>query len=182
MDIETGKVSKDIKTTWQDASKAVESVGSAMSQIEDPAAKVMGTVAQAIASIALGAAEAIKQPKPWPAWIAFAAAATATMVSTIASIHSATGYAQGGIVDGTQGGFVGGTAYSGDNVGNVRLNSGELVLNHAQQSALAAELEGNPMQNLELSTRISGRFLEIAINNDSRSRSRGKLVTSTSRT
>jgi hypothetical protein len=177
-------VSKDIKATWQDAAKAVESVGSAMSQIEDPAAKVMGTVAQAIASVALGAAEAIKNYKTWQGWdwVAFAATATGTMISTIASIHSATGYAQGGIVDGTQGGFVGGMAYSGDNVGNVRLNSGELVLNHAQQSALAAELEGNPMQNLELSTRISGRFLEIAINNDSRSRSRGKLVTSTSRT
>jgi hypothetical protein len=184
IDIETGKVSKDIKATWQDAAKAVESVGSAMSQIEDPAAKVMGTVAQAIASVALGTAEAIKNYRTWQGWdwVAFAATATGTMISTIASIHSATGYAQGGIVDGTQGGFVGGTAYSGDNVGNVRLNSGELVLNHAQQSALAAELEGNPMQNLELSTRISGRFLEIAINNDSRSRSRGKLVTSTSRT
>jgi hypothetical protein len=182
IDIETGKVSKDIKATWQDAAKAVESVGSAMSQIEDPAAKVMGTVAQAIASVALGAGKAIDQAGtgsaggPW-GWIAFAAAATATMISTIASIHSATGYAQGGIVDGTQGGFVGGTAYSGDNVGNVRLNSGELVLNHAQQSNLAAELEGNPMQNLHLSTAISGRFLKIAIDNDSRSRNKGKLVT-----
>jgi hypothetical protein len=177
INVKTGEVGKKMKTDWQDAAKAVESVGSAMSQIEDPAAKVMGTVAQAIASIALGAAEAIKQPKPWPAWIAFAAAATATMISTIATIHSATGYAQGGIVDGTQGGFVGGMAYSGDNVGNVRLNSGEVVLNHAQQSNLAAELEGNPMQNLHLSTTISGRFLKIAIDNDSRSRNKGKLVT-----
>jgi hypothetical protein len=99
------------------------------------------------------------------------------MISTISAIHSATGYAQGGIVDGTQGGFVGGMAYSGDNVGNVRLNSGEVVLNHAQQSNLAAELEGNPMQNLHLSTAISGRFLKIAIDNDSRSRNKGKLVT-----
>jgi hypothetical protein len=99
------------------------------------------------------------------------------MISTIASIHSATGYAQGGIVDGTQGGFVGGTAYSGDNVGNVRLDSGELVLSRAQQSSLAAELEGNPMQNIRLSTAISGRFLKIAIDNDSRSRNKGKLVT-----
>lgn len=179
IDIETGKVSKDIKGTWQDAAKAVESVGSAMSQIEDPAAKVMGTVAQAIASIALGAAEAIKNYKTFKGWdwVAFAATATATMISTIASIHSSTGYAQGGIVDGTQGGFVGGMAYSGDNVGNVRLNSGELVLNHAQQSALAAELEGNPMKNLRLSTAISGRFLKIAIDNDSRSRNKGKLMT-----
>ena len=179
IDIETGKVSKDIKATWQDAAKAVESVGSAMSQIEDPAAKVMGTVAQAIASVALGAAEAIKNYKTWQGWdwVAFAATATATMISTISSIHSATGYAQGGIVDGTQGGFVGGMAYSGDNVGNVRLDSGELVLSRAQQSSLAAELEGNPMQNLHLSTAISGRFLKIAIDNDSRSRNKGKLVT-----
>ena len=99
------------------------------------------------------------------------------MISTIASVHSATGYAQGGIVDGTQGGFVGGTAYSGDNVGNVRLDSGELVLSRAQQSSLAAELEGNPMQNIRLSTAISGRFLKIAIDNDSRSRNKGKLMT-----
>jgi hypothetical protein len=179
IDIETGKVSKDIKATWQDAAKAVEAVGSAMNSIEDPAAKVMGTIAQAVASIALGAGKAIAQYKTFTGWdwIAFAATATATMISTIASVHSATGYAQGGIVDGTQGGFVGGTAYSGDNVGNVRLDSGEVVLNHAQQSNLAAELEGNPMQNLHLSTTISGRFLKIAIDNDSRSRNKGKLVT-----
>ena len=180
IDIETGKVSKDIKATWQDAAKAVESVGSAMSQIEDPAAKVVGTVAQAIATIALGYASATKMAAetegPW-AWIAFAATGLATMLTTISTIHSATGYAQGGIVDGTQGGFVGGMAYSGDNVGNVRLDSGELVLSRAQQSSLAAELEGNPMQNLNLSTTISGRFLKITIDNDSRSRNKGKLVT-----
>lgn len=180
----TGKIDefkgiKQISKDWQAASSAIQAVGSAMSQIEDPAAKVMGTIAQAIATIALGYAQATASAAklgPW-AWIAFAATGLATMISTISAIHSATGYAQGGIVDGRAGGFVGGTAYSGDNVGNVRLDSGELVLNKSQQSNLASALDGNPMSSLNLTAAVSGEQILLVANRTTRRQGKGELLT-----
>lgn len=188
LDFKTGNItklakdSKDLAKDWSAAGSAISSVSAAMSQIDDPAAKVIGTIAQAVAAVALGASQAIAQASngsaggPW-GWIAFAAAATATMISTIATIHNATGYAQGGIVDGRGGGFVGGMAYSGDNVGNVRLNSGELVLNRAQQNNLANQLEGESVwQNLVLETVISGEDIRLVLNDNGRRTGRGEYV------
>lgn len=58
----------------------------------DPSAKVAGLVMQAIGNVALSFSQAMATPKdPW-SWIALAAAGTATMISTIAAIHSASGY------------------------------------------------------------------------------------------
>jgi hypothetical protein len=180
INFKTGEVknqAKEMTKDWNSAAKAIQSVGSSMSQIEDPAAKVVGTVAQAIATIALSFSQAMLTPKdPW-SWIAAAAAGTATMISTISAIHSATGYAQGGIVDGRGGGFVGGTAYSGDNVGNVRLDSGELVLNKSQQSNLASALDGNPMSSLNLTAVVSGEQILLVANRTTRRQGKGELVT-----
>ena len=166
--------------SWKDAATAVQAVGSAMQGIEDPAAKVMGTIAQAIASIALGYAQATVQAGetggPW-AWIAFAASGLATMLSTISAIHSATGYAQGGIVDGRGGGFVPGNTFSGDNVGNVFLDSGELILNKSQQNSLANVLTGNPMSSMRLSAVVSGEQILLVANRTTRRQGRGELVT-----
>ena len=188
LDFKTGNItklakdSKDLAKDWSAAGSAISSVSAAMSQIDDPAAKVIGTIAQAVAAVALGASQAIAQASngsaggPW-GWIAFAAAATATMISTIATIHNATGFAQGGIVDGRGGGFVGGMAYSGDNVGNVRLDSGELVLNRAQQNNLANQLEGGSVwQNLVLETVISGEDIRLVLNDNGRRTGRGEYV------
>jgi hypothetical protein len=166
-----------MKDGWQDAADAIQTVGSAMSQIEDPAAKVIGTVAQAIATVALGYAQATAQAAsagPW-AWIAFAATGLATMISTIASIHSATGYANGGIVKGN--------SYSGDNIfgGAAMVNAGELVLNRAQQGNLASALQGSGVQNMHLETSISMEQLRIGLTNNSMRRGKGEYVTSNRR-
>lgn len=178
----TGKIDefkgiKQISKDWLAASSAIQAVGSAMSQIEDPAAKVMGTIAQAIATIALTFAKSLDKTFGTWDWIAAAAAGTATMISTISAIHSATGYAQGGIVDGRTGGFVGGTAYSGDNVGNVRLDSGELVLNKSQQNNLASALDGNPMNSLNLTAVVSGEQILLVANRTTRRQGKGELLT-----
>lgn len=166
-----------MKGGWQDAADAIQAVGSAMSQIEDPAAKVIGTVAQAIATVALGYAQATAQAAsagPW-AWIAFAATGLATMISTIAAIHSATGYANGGIVKGN--------SYSGDNIfgGAAMVNAGELVLNRAQQGNLASALQGSGVQNMHLETSISMEQLRIGLTNNSMRRGKGEYVTSNRR-
>lgn len=167
-----------MKGSWREAAQAIQGVGSAMSQIENPAARVVATIAQAIASVALGAGEALSKHKggPW-SWIAAAASVTATMISTIAAIHSATGYASGGIVDGRGGGTVGGSNPSGDLV-PARLNSGELILNRAQQGNLAAQLDGmGGLGQLRLTATLSGEDMRVALSNNARRRGRGEYVT-----
>ena len=173
---DTKKDSKELGKNWKDAAGAILGVGSAMSQIEDPAAKVMGTVAQAIATVALGAAQAIATPKdPWT-WIAFAATATATMISTIASIHAATGYASGGVIKGN--------SYSGDNIigmvdggGIVGLNAGEIVLNKAQTANVANELTNNQPRAMRVNGRISGHDIVLAADRSLAQEGKGHIVT-----
>ena len=167
---------KNVAAEWQSAASAISAVGAAMSQIEDPAAKVMGTIAQAIATIALTFASSLKGTvTPWD-WIAAAAAGTATMISTISAIHSATGYAQGGIVKGN--------SYSGDNIGAmvdnsqlVGLNAGEVVLTKAMQNNLAGQLQGGGLQNLHLEAVVTGEHLRFILNSNGRRTGRGEYVT-----
>ena len=180
VDKQIKKQTKGMKGGWEDAAGAIQAVGSAMSQIEDPAAKVIGTVAQAIATIALGYAQATTQAAtagPW-AWIAFAATGLATMISTISAIHSATGYAQGGMIKGN--------SYSGDNIGGmvdggaggfVGLNAGEIVLNRAQTGNLASQLQGNGFGNARLVGRLKGRDILISIDRELSATGKGQLVT-----
>jgi hypothetical protein len=83
--------------------------------------------------------------------------------------------AGGGIVRAAQG-YVPGNNYSGDMVPAL-LNSGELVLNRAQQNSLANELQGNGMHNMRLRTEVSGRNLIVVIENDLKATGKGQLVT-----
>ena len=177
---EAGKDAKSATKDFQQAASAIGSVGSALSSIEDPSAKVAGIVAQAIATVASAFAGALGTDQTtksniW-AFIAAAAASTATMVSTIASIHSATGYAQGGMIKGN--------SYSGDNIlgmvdggGIVGLNAGEIVLNQAQTANVANALEGSGMRGIDLSASVSGEQILLVANRTTRRQGRGELVT-----
>ena len=178
INFETGKQkenAKNMKKEWSAAASAIQSVGSAMSQIEDPAAKVVGTVAEAIASVALGYAQATVQAAdlgPW-AWIAFAAAGAATMVSTIATIKSATkgGFAEGGIVPGN--------SYSGDllRTSDYGINSGELILSRSQQDNIASQLtEGDSVGSVASLPYVLGDKIVLGVNNWGRKTGRGELV------
>ena len=172
IDLKTGgvtKQAKDMTKNWQSAAQAIQQVGSAMQGIEDPAAKVMGTIAQAIATIALGYAQATTQAAtmgPW-AWVAFAATGLATMLSSISAIHSATGFAEGGMVQGN--------TYSMDQV-PAMLNAGEVVLNKAQQGALASQLQDGGGGGFGVS-HISGEQIWVALNRYAKRTGRGELVT-----
>jgi hypothetical protein len=128
----------------------------------------MGTVMEAIANVALGYAQATVQAStmgPW-AWAAFALSGLATMLSTISAIHSATGYAEGGIVKGNH--------YSGDMMdgGSFGINAGELVLNKAQQNSLASELSSGEGRTLRVVGKISGT--DILLSADRSLRLQGK--------
>ena len=183
LDVDTGqiitatkKVDKDVKAiaaSAQAVSTVVGSIGQAFNAIEDPAAKVMGTVMQAIATVAGGYATASAQAAalgPW-AWIAFAATGLATMLNMINTIHSSTGYANGGIVKGN--------SYSGDNIyggPDAMVNAGELVLSRSQQGNLASQLQGSGLGGLNLDTVISGEDIRLVLNNNGRRTGKGEYV------
>ena len=156
---------------WKKAGTAIGLFGSAISAIKDPAAQVAATIAQAVASIALAYSQALAKDQPtksniW-AFIAASAAAMVSMMTTISQIHSATGYAQGGIVDGN--------SYSGDNV-PIMANAGEVVLTKAMQANLANQLEGGGMSGLGPS-RISGEQIYITLNRYLKRSGQGELMT-----
>ena len=156
---------------WKRAGTAIGLFGSALSAIKDPAAQVAATVAQAIATVALAYSQSLAEDQGtksniW-AFIAAAAAATISMVTTIASIHSATGYAHGGIVDGN--------SFSGDNV-PIMANAGEVVLTKAMQSNLANQLDGAGLQGLGPSS-VSGEQIYVVLNRYTRRSGKGELVT-----
>ena len=173
----TGGNKKDAKETaksWQGAAQAVQSVGSAMSSIEDPAAKVTGTVAQAIANIALGYSQAMLAPKDPVSWIAFGASGLVQMLAMISAIHSATGYAHGGMIKGN--------SYSGDNIGGlvdgsqlVGLNAGEVVLNASQQQNLASNLKGAGGE-MKIVGVLSGENVVLMADRWGRRTGRGELL------
>ena len=154
------QTANDSKKSFQGAASAVSAMGNALGSIKDPGVQIMGMIGQAIASIALGFAQAsAKEGKGgiWY-WIAATAAGLATMVATISSIHSATGYAQGGIVQGN--------SYSGDNLyggPDAMVNAGELVLTKAQQSTLASQLQGNGINGMNISGRIKGTDIILSV-------------------
>lgn len=180
IDFETGNISNVIQDinaivkTARTTAHVVGSIGEAFNAIEDPAAKVAGTVMQAIATVALGYAQATLMSAsmgPW-AWIAFAATGLATMLTTVSAIHSATGYAEGGIVKGN--------TYSGDQIqangGTIGLNAGEVVLNRAQSGVLAAQLS-NSGSGMHIVGQIAGEKIVLVANRYFKRTGQGEIVT-----
>ena len=171
LDVKTGGVEEaqqQVDNLADNVNKAIGvfgQLGGVMEQIDDPGAKVAGIVMGAVAEVAGTFAASLKGTfTPWD-WIAAAISGVSTMIATISAIKSATsgGFASGGIIPGN--------SFSGDNLrtSDYGINAGELVLNKAQQSNLAGQLNSNPMGNLKLATEISGRNLRVVLNNDNRS-------------
>jgi hypothetical protein len=170
---------KEAADSWKAAASAISSAGGALQSIEDPAGQIAGLVAQAIATVAQAYAQALStdwstKSNIW-AFIGAAAASTASMIATISAIHSATGYAQGGIVKGN--------SYSGDNVpalvdGSqmVGLNAGEVVLTRAMQSNLAGQLQ-NGGNRIQVVGRLSGEQLFLCAERWSKRTGKGEFVT-----
>ena len=169
---------KQQKMAYNLAGQAAQSFGAALQGIEDPAAKAVGTVMQAVASIALGFAMASSNANTagtgW-GWLAWLAAGTAAMATTIATVHSLTGYAEGGMIKGN--------SYSGDNLmamgpsGLIGLNAGEIVLNQAQQANVASGLRGGAMGGMSLKAKVKGTELLVWLDNSLAQSGRGELVT-----
>ena len=153
---ELAKAAQQQQMAFGMAGQAAENLGAALAGMDDPAARAAGTVISAIANIALGFGQAVASAGsmgPW-AWLAYVAAGTAALATTISTVHSLTGYATGGMVEGN--------TYSGDQI-PAMLNAGEVVLNRAQQSTLASQLQEGGMRNLNLSGRIRGTDIILSV-------------------
>ena len=171
------KTAQDTASAWQAATRAISNAGNAMTNLEDPSAKVAGIVMQAIANIALGFAQASASPATGLAgvfgWIAAVTAGVATMTATIAQIKSATEYH-------AQGGMVGTSPFipKGTDTVPAMLTPGEIVLNAAQQRNMANNLQGtsNVVMQSSGESRISGEDIITVINAYGRRTGRGEIL------
>lgn len=127
------------------AGTACQALGGAMQQLgSDSAAAKAGLVMAAIGQLALSLATAMTDAakQSWITWLAFGISGTAQLVSMVVAISQ---FATGGIV--------GGNSKSGDRV-LARVNSGEMILNAAQQAQLFAIANGRmqPTVNTDVLT------------------------------
>ena len=163
------KGGNDAQKSWKNAASAIGSVGSALAGINNPAAKIMGIVAEAVANIALGFAMATAKDSKLGVfgWIAAIAGGLGTMMSTISAIHSATGYAEGGVVAGN--------TFSGDQI-PAMLNAGEVVLNRAQTGALASQLQDGGGGNGRVVGVLRGEDIALVADRWGRRTGKGELA------
>lgn len=166
------KDSDNSAKSFHSAASAIGAVGNALNSIEDPTAKIMGIIAEAIAGVAAGAGQAISAKDTtssgW-AWIGAAAAITASMVAMIAEIHNATGYAHGGVIEGT--------SFSGDNQW-ARVNAGETILNRAQSGVIASALQDSGRDSgYSSAPYVTGETIILGANNHLKRSGQGELVT-----
>jgi hypothetical protein len=174
------KAAQQQQKAFSMGAEAANNLGAAFAQMEDPAAKAAGTVISAIANIALGFGQAVASAGsmgPW-AWLAYVAAGTAALATTISTVHSLTGYANGGVIKGN--------SYSGDNIGGmvdggaggfVGLNAGEVVLNAAQQRGVASALSEGGNRRIEVFGRLSGETIYLSSDRYTRRTGRGTIMT-----
>lgn len=155
----TGSIIKFIAAQAQQVVQGISTIASMKAQ-EDAAYATM------TAELGAAAAEAMKAHS----WIPFVGVAmgigfVASMVAALMSLPKFAG-----------GGLVGGTSYSGDTQ-LASVNSGELILNKAQQNSLANELQSGNTQPLRLSARMSGTDILFIINNALAAEGKGQLIT-----
>ena len=115
------------------AGAACSALGGALQQLgEDSAAAKAGMVIAAIGQLVLSFAQAmVSASGNWITWLAFGISGTAQLISLIATIS---GFTTGGVVAGSQ--------ERGDKL-MVGVNSGEMILNKAQQRRLFDIANGN---------------------------------------
>lgn len=155
----TGSIIKLIAAQAQQVMQGISTIASMKAQ-EDAA---YGEMTAELGAAAAGAMKA-------HSWIPFVGVAmgigfVASMVAALMSLPKFAG-----------GGLVGGTSYSGDTQ-LASVNSGELILNKAQQNSLANELQSGNTQPLRLSARMSGTDILFAINNALAAEGKGQLIT-----
>ena len=165
---------EDTADTINKVGNAINAAGDLFSALGDAAGdedlQVAGIVAQAVATVALSFAQALKSTKHWVEWLAFGASGLTTMLTMISSIKQATAgsYAEGGIV--------GGHSYTGDKL-LARVNSQEMILNSRQQRNLFNLLDTGTMPqrggtNVQVTGVIRGTDLLLVQKNTNKVRAK----------
>ena len=154
------------KRKAEQALETAEVVGGKMAEATAEGTEAAASGAAAGANAAEGATAAGKSvawiPIVGPILAAAAIAATiGAMIAAMSKAKSAGSFSTGGVV--------GGNSNSGDRL-MAYVNSGETILTPQQADRALAGIQNNPMQNLRLSTEISGTNLRIVLNNDNRSK------------
>lgn len=143
---------------------SISSLGSALTSLgntfESKGLNIAGVIAEAIANIIKSFSFAMTKESMQDAsiyqWIAASVSGLATLTGTISQIHSLSGYAEGGII--------GGNSYTGDKV-LARVNSGEMILNHAQQARLFDMINTGGVGSGQVEFKIKGQELVGVLNN-----------------
>ena len=145
----------------------VGELGSLFSQLgdatDDAGVKTMGIIAQAVATMALSFANALKNCGSWYEWLVFGVTGMVQLASMVSQIKQLTagGYAECGIIPGN--------SVQGDKV-MAMVNSGEMILNTHQQKNLFDMLNsitgtGIAATNIELTGKIRGKDLLLVQKN-----------------
>ena len=99
-----------------------------------------------------------------------------TILTAIQTISTIKFWAGGGVVHAASGLMVPGNNYSGDLVPSM-INSGELILNRAQQGVLAEELQGGGGQGVPMQPYVSGEYVFLGVSNHLKRSGQGEIVT-----
>ena len=184
---------KDISKTANNTPKDIKKMSEGMTKYIDTSNKMLGgisSIASGISSMGielpkeiqgvLGGIQGVMSILSGIATIVAVIEALTTIQTTESTIKAipVVGWALagGGIVHAAGGYSVPGNHYSGDMV-PAMLNSGELVLNKAQQGVLASQLQGGGLQNMRLEGVITGENLHIIHNRYLQRTGQGELVT-----
>ena len=156
-----------LTSAFGDVGNKVGELGSLFSQLgdatDDAGVKTMGIIAQAVATMALSFANALKNCGSWYEWLVFGVTGMVQLASMVSQIKQLTagGYAEGGIIPGN--------SFAGDKV-MAMVNSGEMILNTHQQKNLFDMLNGITgtgisSSKVELTGKIRGKDLLLVQKN-----------------
>ena len=155
-----------------DVSSGMKNLGIEIPEEVDELIGIIGSVMQIVQGV--GTIISVFQTSAITAnTIALGALTAAVTANTVA--NAIPFFSNGGVAHAADG-FVSGNSYSADLV-PAMVNSGELILNRAQQGIIASELEGGGMQNLHLDTVIGAEEIRLVLNNNGRRTGRGEYVT-----
>jgi hypothetical protein len=169
---------------WKLDDKTIKAVGEEFSRVTQElspkemlakATQDIGNIASGLSGIASGLQQlGIEIPQGIQQAIGILQVISSTLaaIQTISAIKL---WANGGVVHAESGNIVPGNNFSGDMVPSM-LNSGELILNRAQQGNIASQLQNNQQRGSQLA-HVSGEQIYIAMSNYLRRSGKGELVT-----
>jgi hypothetical protein len=180
LDTATGKWKKPKKEKGDNKDdKKDDSIGKDVTQI----VKSVGSIMQGVSSLGIDVPAGITKVLGVMQLILGIMSAIQTILVVMGVKSSIPFFANGGLVGRAAGGMlIPGNSFSGDNLrmpvadgGVIGLNSGELILNKAQQDTIASHLENQQVAIMQ--PYVDGEKIFLGMNNTSQRMGRGEIVT-----